>query len=80
LRAAYAVHCPLSHSLAVPRERVLIVGARGDRIVPPEHAYALWQHWDEPSIYWYSGSHLAPFRRARLIARVEAHLNALDLG
>lgn len=80
LRAAHAVHSPLTHPLAIPRERVLIVGARGDCIVPPEHAYALWRHWGEPAIHWYSGSHLAPFRRARLVARVAAHLDSLGLG
>jgi hypothetical protein len=79
LRAGYAVHCPLTYPLAVPRERVLIVGARGDCLVPPAHAYALWQHWGEPDVYWYSGSHTAPFRRARMIARVQQHLDGLDL-
>jgi dienelactone hydrolase len=77
LRAGYVVHCPLRHALAVPRERVLIVGARGDYIVPPEHAYALWRHWGEPPIHWYSGSHVAPFHRVRLVARIAAHLDAL---
>lgn len=80
VRAGYAVHCPLSHALVVPRERVLIVGARGDYIVPVEHAYALWRHWGEPAAHWYSGSHVAPFRRARLIARVSEHLDTLGLG
>jgi pimeloyl-ACP methyl ester carboxylesterase len=80
LRAGYAVHCPLTYPLAVPRERVLIVGARGDRLVPPEHASALWRHWGEPDVYWYSGSHTAPFRRARLVARVQQHLDRLDFG
>jgi pimeloyl-ACP methyl ester carboxylesterase len=79
VRAGYAVHCPLNHALAVPRERVLIVGARGDRLVPPEHAYALWRHWGEPAVHWYSGSHVAPFRRARLVERVAAHLDSLAL-
>ena len=80
VRAAYAVHCPLDPSFAVPAERVLIVGARGDRIVPPEHAYALWRHWDEPGDSLVQpGSHIAPFRRARLIARVRAHLDTLTL-
>jgi dienelactone hydrolase len=80
LRAACAVHCPLTYPLAVPRERVLIVGARGDCLVPPEHSYALWRHWDEPAIHWLSGSHMAPFGRTRLLARVEAHLGELDLA
>jgi hypothetical protein len=77
LRAGYRVHCPLTYPLAVPRERVLIVGARGDCLVPPEHAYALWQHWGEPDVHWYSGSHTAPFRRARLLERVQRHLDGL---
>ena len=80
LRAAYTVHCPLTYPLAVPRERVLIVGARGDCVVPPEHAYALWRHWGEPAVYWYSGSHVAPFRRPRLVARIGQHLDSLGLG
>lgn len=31
--------------------RALIVGARGDYIAPPEHAYALRRHWSEPPIH-----------------------------
>jgi hypothetical protein len=80
LRAACAVHCPLTYSLAMPRERVLIVGARGDRLVPPEHSYALWRHWNEPAIHWVSGSHTAPFGRSRLVTRVQRHLDDLDLA
>jgi pimeloyl-ACP methyl ester carboxylesterase len=78
LRAGYAVHSPLTYPLAVPRERALIVGARGDCLVPPEHAYALWRHWHEPPIHWYSGSHMAPFRRAQLLTRVERLLDGID--
>jgi hypothetical protein len=81
LRAGYTVHCPLTYALAMPPERVLIVGARGDCVVPPEHAYTLWRHWGEPAIHWYSGSHTAPFRRARMLARIEEHLDGLkNLG
>jgi hypothetical protein len=80
LRAAYAVHSPLTYPSVVPSESLLIVGARGDCLVPPEHAHALWRHWGEPAIHWYSGSHMAPFRRARLVSRVQQHLDALDLG
>lgn len=74
LRAAYRVHSPLTYLLRVPKERVLIVAGRGDRIVPPEHPHALWQHWGEPDIFWFSGSHLAPFRRQRIVSAIERHL------
>ncbi len=74
LRAAFRVHSPLTFAPRLERDRILILAGRGDRIVPPEHPYALWRHWGEPEIYWFSGSHLAPFRRGQLISRVLAHI------
>ncbi len=79
LRTLYRVHSPLAHPLRMPRERVLIVAGRGDRIVPPEHPHALWQHWDEPGIHWFSGSHLAPFGRGRIVRRVVQLLEDADV-
>jgi len=75
LRAACRVHSPLAHTLQLPKERVLIVAGRGDQIVPPDHPHALWEHWGRPNIYWFSGSHLAPFGRPRLAARILRHLD-----
>ncbi len=74
LRAAYRVHSPLTYPLRVDRDRILILAGRGDQIVPPDHPYALWRHWEEPDIYWFSGSHLAPFRRGRLFRTLLAHV------
>ncbi len=79
LRATYRVHSPLAHTLRLPKERVLIIAGRGDRIVPPEHPHALWRHWGEPDIFWFSGSHLAPFRRQRIVEAVVRHLTSLDV-
>ncbi len=76
LRAAYRVHSPLAHPLRVPRERILLVAGRGDRIVPPEHPHALWRHWGEPSILWYSGSHVAPLPRRQIARRIVRHVEA----
>ena len=69
----------LAHALQVPRERVLIVAGRGDRIVPPEHPNALWRHWGEPNIFWFSGSHLAPFARPRIVRAIVHHLEDLEI-
>lgn len=79
LDAAYRVHSPLSYSLAIPKERVLIVAGRGDCIVPPEQVSTLWHHWGKPAIHWYSGGHVAPFRRQEILAAALAHLEALGL-
>lgn len=79
LRAMYRVHSPLTYPLRLPRERVLIIAGRGDRIVPPEHPQALWRHWGEPAIHWFSGSHLAPFGRDAIVAAGAAHLRRLGI-
>jgi pimeloyl-ACP methyl ester carboxylesterase len=75
LRAVYRVHSPLTYARQVDWGRVLIVAGRGDQIVPPEHPHSLWRHWEEPEIYWFSGSHLAPFRRGRLFAAIASHID-----
>lgn len=79
LRRAFRVHSPLAHPLRISPERVMIVAGRGDRIVPPEHPAALWSHWDEPRIYWFSGSHLAPFGRARMVRAILDHLESIEI-
>jgi pimeloyl-ACP methyl ester carboxylesterase len=79
LRRAFRVHSPLAHAPVVARERLLVIAGRGDRIVPPEHPTSLWQHWGEPDIHWFDGSHLAPFGRAGVIAAIRAHLARLDI-
>lgn len=79
LRRAFRVHSPLAHPLRMPPERVMIVAGRGDRIVPPEHPAALWRHWGEPRIHWFSGSHLTPFGRARVARAILAHLESIEI-
>jgi dienelactone hydrolase len=79
LRRSFRVHSPLAHPLRTPRERVLIVAGRGDRIVPPTHPTALWAHWGEPAIHWFSGSHLAPFGRGRIVDAIGRHLASLGI-
>lgn len=74
LRRMYRVHSPLAFTPRVDKQRLLIVAGRGDQIVPPEHPHSLWQHWGQPDIHWFSGSHLAPFRRSEMAARIVAHL------
>lgn len=76
---AMAVHAPLSRSLAIPKERVLLIGGRGDRIVPAAHTRALWTHWDEPALHWMPGSHLLPFGRRAYRAAMERFLEGLGL-
>ena len=78
LRAAYRVHSPLTYDLKLSTDRVLIVAGRGDRIVPAEHPQWLWEHWGEPRMHWFAGSHVAPFGRKKVFAEIRAFLSRLD--
>ena len=49
--------------LAIPpkapfRSRYLYAGL-ADRLATPDHALALWHHWDRPRSVWYQGSHVS---------------------
>jgi hypothetical protein len=74
LRDFFAVHGPLERPPLVPPARRLIIAALGDRICPPAHAVALWQHWGRPRIHWYPGGHLAQFRRSVALREVRTLL------
>jgi len=76
---AYRLHSPLTFPRRVAKERLLIIAGRGDLVVPPEHPHALWQHWEQPSIYWFSGSHIAPFRRRLMVEQVVSHLKKVGV-
>jgi len=54
----YRVVSPLSFESKVPRDRRYIFAGYGDRLAFPEQARMLWEHWDKPSISWYSGNHV----------------------
>jgi len=69
---AMAVHAPLAHRLLLPRERVLLVGARADRIIPPIHTEVLHQHWGEPRLCWIPGGHVLQLGRGAYLAELEA--------
>ena len=58
IRAVSHVISPLSLTPPEPRERLFICAGTADRVVPPNHARALWRHWNRPEIHWFSGSHV----------------------
>lgn len=79
MRAAFYVHSPLAHPRKIARERILIAAGAGDRIVPPEHPSALWEHWERPKIHWLRGSHMAPVANRSLMRVVTQHLKKLKI-
>jgi pimeloyl-ACP methyl ester carboxylesterase len=79
VRAMLRVHEPLTRPALVPHGRRLIIGARGDAICTPEHADALWHHWDRPAIHWYPGGHLVQLRRGAALRDVRALISRVGL-
>jgi hypothetical protein len=61
--ASAALHSPLSYPPKLPRERLMVIGGRGDRMAPPEQSVWLWEHWGRPQLRWYPGSHVLHFGR-----------------
>jgi hypothetical protein len=49
---------PLAFPARVARERLHVYAAIGDRLVTPQQAIALWEHWDRPQILWLQGGHI----------------------
>ncbi len=49
---------PLEVDPIVPKDALAIFAGLGDRMAPPGQANKLWEHWDEPDIYWYPGNHI----------------------
>ncbi|MCA9772670.1 MAG: alpha/beta hydrolase [Myxococcales bacterium] len=70
MRRLMAVHTPLTHSLKIPKERTLIVCGVGDRMAPPWHSQALWEHWGHPALLWTRASHLLILDRQRTFRTV----------
>ncbi len=66
IRELGELHTVVSPRLAPPRTPVarrFIYAGRGDRILRPlQQAAELWRIWEQPSIYWFDGGHVAHVR------------------
>lgn len=78
VRWVTAGHCPLSYAPVLPRERLMIIGGVGDRLAPPKHARLLWEHWGEPRVHWFPGSHVLHIRRGAYLDELERFLRELS--
>ena len=75
----FAVHAPTTRPVLVPRERLMIVAGKGDRITPPDQAETLWKHWRQCAIHWFPGGHLAQVGRGDAFRAVRKHLQVAGL-
>lgn len=75
---AWALHSPLSYQPKVAWERRLIVSARGDALVTAAHADVLWEHWQRPRRFRFTGGHFLQIGRRDYIRELGRFL--ADLG
>jgi len=54
----YHVISPLAFTPAVAPGRRYIFAGLGDRLARPSQARRLWEHWGQPSTFWYAGNHV----------------------
>lgn len=70
---------PLSLAPRISRERLFICAGTADRVVRPNHARALWRHWDRPEIHWFSGSHVLGMLDPSVVEFVEYGVRSAGL-
>lgn len=75
--ASFAYHSPLNYQPKVPRERRLIITGLGDRLAPPDHSEALWQHWDHCALHWFPGNHVLHVSQPEYLRRTNRFLRPL---
>ncbi|MEQ8842004.1 MAG: alpha/beta fold hydrolase [Acidimicrobiales bacterium] len=55
----HSVVSPLALDPLVPHDRRFVYAGVADRMATPGEAYRLWVHWEQPSVLWYRGAHVA---------------------
>jgi pimeloyl-ACP methyl ester carboxylesterase len=79
LADAFAVHTPTTRPPQVARDRLFVIGGRGDRITGPEQAEALAAHW-RSDLLWFEGGHLAQLGRGDALRTVRRALGAVGFA
>ncbi|MFC3105616.1 alpha/beta hydrolase family protein [Salinisphaera aquimarina] len=79
LSALMAPVSPLHLPCAVAPERRYVFAATADQMVSPQQPLRLWQHWGEPAMHWYHGSHLSVRRENGGRAFIDSALHETGL-
>lgn len=76
---AWALHCPLTYAPKIAWERRLIISARGDALVTDAHADVLWEHWQRPRRFRFTGGHFLQIGRRDYIRELARFLADLAI-
>lgn len=75
--SSFAYHSPLNYRPKVAKDRRLIITGLGDRLAPPSHAEALWEHWDRCALHWFPGNHVLHVSQPEYLRRANRFLRPL---
>ena len=78
LERVYSIVSPLHREPAIERRRILVIGAKADRITPVSHARRLANHFGAQLEAWHGG-HLLQFGRSDMFRLVGRKLNELGV-
>lgn len=78
--SGFAYHSPLNYPALIPKDRRLIITGLGDRLAPPDHAVALWEHWDRCALHWFPGNHVLHVSQPEYLRRTNRFLRPLMFG
>lgn len=78
--SGFAYHSPLTYPPRISKERRLIITGLGDRLAPPDHAVALWEHWDRCALHWFPGNHVLHVSQPEYLRRASRFLRPFMFG
>ncbi len=74
LRDLFSDHYPLGRSPATSEESILVVGGRGDHLVPRTQITLLRERWPHAKVLWADGGHGAPANKGECFEAVRSFL------
>ena len=80
IRAITHVVSPLAMKPRIPHAGRFIYAGIADRVVKPEHPRALWRHWDQPEIHWFSGGHVLGVFHRSILPFLEVSLRRVGMA
>ena len=81
LTRAWRVISPAAFRPRVPKQRILMIAGRYDRIMLPASVRRLWRAWDRPPIHWMNRGHYALLGTNRgLMSRAIPFMKRMTVG
>jgi pimeloyl-ACP methyl ester carboxylesterase len=63
-------HSPLAFPCATDQESIMVIGGRGDHVMPRSQIGLLRAHWPHATFLWSAGGHAAPLARGKTFERM----------